>query len=104
MDEELARFAEEGGIVNPALLEPVRVRLRGDLEEMLRRRSTRGDGEFVPDAFEQEFEGVEVEAGVGATVSFRGKIDRLDVAPDTRRVRVIDYKTGKLLREEGRAV
>ena len=95
--EELTRFADEGGIVNPALLEPVRVRLRSDLEEMLRDEiESNEDGEgFVPEAFEQEFADLEVALGEGAAISFRGKIDRLDVATGAKRVRVIDYKTGK---------
>jgi len=94
VDEALQAFAEAGGIVNPALLDPVRVRLRGDLEEMLRDEAERkGDG-FVPEEFEREFEDVEVPLAEGRTISFRGKIDRLDVAKSARRVRVVDYKTG----------
>jgi RecB family exonuclease len=94
VDEELASFAAEGGIVNAALLDPIRVRLRSDIEEMLRDEIESAADGFVPEAFEQEFEAVEVALGPGATVTFRGKIDRLDVAEGARRVRVIDYKTG----------
>lgn len=94
VDEALRAFAEAGGIVNAALLEPVRVRLRGDLEEMLRDEVESGAEGFVPDDFERVFEGVEVALAEGRTVSFRGKIDRLDVARKATRVRVIDYKTG----------
>jgi energy-coupling factor transporter ATP-binding protein EcfA2 len=50
---------------------------------------------FVPAAFEREFEELEVAIGAGAAVSFRGKIDRLDLSRTTGQVRVIDYKTGK---------
>lgn len=94
VDEELVRFASEGGIVNAALLDPIRVRLRSDIEEMLRDEIERAADGFVPEEFEREFEGVEVELGSGEAVSFRGKIDRLDLTRKARRVRVIDYKTG----------
>jgi ATP-dependent helicase/nuclease subunit B len=96
VDEELDLFAREGGIVNAALLGPVRVRLRSDLEDMLRDEVESDDGQgFVPQAFEQEFADLEVSLADGA-VTFRGKMDRLDVSSEVRRVRVIDYKTGKL--------
>jgi len=94
VDEALQAFAEAGGIVNAALLDPVRVRLRGDLEEMLRDEVERAGDGFVPEDFEREFENVAVPLAEGRTISFRGKIDRLDVAKSARRVRVVDYKTG----------
>jgi len=37
---------------------------------------------------------VDVEVGDGRTVTFRGRIDRVDRSPDGRRVVVYDYKTG----------
>ena len=37
----------------------------------------------------------EVELADGRVVRFRGQVDRVDVAPDGRRVRVVDYKTGR---------
>jgi RecB family exonuclease len=49
----------------------------------------------VPVAFEHEFADLAVPVGEAATISFRGWIDRIDVAAGSRRVRVIDYKTGK---------
>jgi RecB family exonuclease len=94
VDEALQAFAEAGGIVNAALLDPVRVRLRGDLEEMLRDQVEKAGEGFVPQEFEREFENVEVSLDEGRTISFRGKIDRLDVAGGSRQVRVVDYKTG----------
>jgi ATP-dependent helicase/DNAse subunit B len=96
VDEELDRFAAEGGIMNAALLGPVRIRLRSDLEEMIQDqvRQARTDPDFVPAAFEQSFEAVEVVLAAG-TVRFKGKIDRLDLSGNTGPVRVIDYKTGK---------
>jgi len=94
VDEELVAFADAGGIVNAALLDPVRVRLRGDLEEMLRDEVESAADGFVPEEFERGFENVEAPLAEGRTISFRGKIDRLDVASGARRVRVVDYKTG----------
>jgi ATP-dependent helicase/nuclease subunit B len=34
--------------------------------------------------------------GEGASIEFRGRVDRIDVSPDGRHARVIDYKTGTL--------
>jgi len=95
VNEELERFAAEGGIMNLALLGPVRERLRSDLEDMLRDEadSANAAAGFVPEAFEREFADVEVSLGAEGKITFRGKIDRLDLSRG--RVRVIDYKTGK---------
>jgi RecB family exonuclease len=94
VDDELASFAAKGGIVNLALLDPVRVRLRSDLEEMLRDEIDTAKGDFVPEAFEREFADLEVALPAGGAVTFRGKIDRIDASRGGRQVRVIDYKTG----------
>jgi RecB family exonuclease len=97
VEEELTRFAAEGGIVNAALLDPVRIRLQSDLEEMLReevRAAEDGDA-FVPTEFEREFADLEVALTPDSSIAFRGKIDRIDLDPASGRVRVIDYKTGK---------
>jgi RecB family exonuclease len=93
VDEALDGFVAEGGILNVGLLEPVRVRLRADLEEMLRDQVETHEG-FVPVAFEHAFADLAVTLGDGASIAFRGSIDRIDVAPESRRVRVVDYKTG----------
>lgn len=62
----------------------------------------RGEGGWVPRHFEKAFGGegtpppwgaVDVDVASGQTVSFRGYVDRVDVAPG--RVRIIDYKTGR---------
>lgn len=95
VDEELAKHAAENGVRHPALLDPARLRLRADVEGLLRdeARALAEDG-FVPALFERAFEGVEISLGDGAAVRFRGKIDRLDTAKKGRGVRVVDYKTG----------
>ncbi|MCZ7526480.1 MAG: PD-(D/E)XK nuclease family protein [Acidimicrobiia bacterium] len=53
-----------------------------------------------PDALELVFgddagEPVSVTLPGGTTVAFRGRIDRIDVAPDGSRLVVLDYKTGR---------
>jgi ATP-dependent helicase/DNAse subunit B len=97
VDEALAAFAAEGGIVNPALLDPVRVRLHSDIEEMLADEVKCADetDEFVPVAFEHEFADLTVPLGRGVSITFDGKIDRIDASRRSCRVRVIDYKTGR---------
>jgi ATP-dependent helicase/nuclease subunit B len=87
------RFSAEGGIVHPALLEPVKGKLKAELGELLEREAERVD-DFVPTAFEQPFEGIEVEFHPGQTVTFRGRLDRVDRRPVPPTVRVVDYKTG----------
>ncbi len=59
----------------------------------------------APDGLERAFgdDGeapVEVELGDGRTVTFRGRIDRVDRSPDGRQVVVYDYKTGSSRYEE----
>ncbi|MCL4821599.1 MAG: exodeoxyribonuclease V subunit gamma [Vicinamibacteria bacterium] len=96
VDEALARHAAENGVRHPALLEPERVRLCADLERMLRDEAeSLVAGDWVPREFEREFEGVSIPLGDGQAVSFAGRIDRIDVSTKGRRVRVVDYKTGK---------
>ncbi|MBD3348113.1 MAG: hypothetical protein GF400_02820 [Candidatus Eisenbacteria bacterium] len=51
-------------------------------------RERRGD-----DALSTE-ETVHFDAGEGVGLAFGGRIDRVDVSPDTSRARIIDYKTG----------
>ncbi len=55
----------------------------------------------MPVAFEHAFEALPLPIGEGIEVAFRGTIDRIDVDPASRRVRVIDYKTGKYFWERG---
>ena len=90
------QLVPEGAILNEALLAPAKGSIRSAFSELLRREAEADDG-FVPAQFEQRFEGVEVPLGDGRTISFAGSIDRVDLASgDAKRVRVVDYKTGKL--------
>ena len=70
--------------------------IRSAFSELLQREADADDG-FVPAAFEQRFEGVEVPLAEGRAMSFNGQIDRADFASGgaKRTVRMVDYKTGK---------
>lgn len=50
------------------------------------------DAGFLPQAFEQEFTPLEVEDSRGSRLFLFGKIDRVDIEPDSGTVRVVDYK------------
>jgi len=90
-----------GEILNEALLAPAKGSIRSAFSELLRREAEADDG-FVPAVFERPFEGVDVPLGDGRKVSFAGKIDRADLASGpAKRVRVVDYKTGKPPWKEG---
>jgi hypothetical protein len=83
-----------------------RTRLLADVAAALDAEA-RGGGEWIPTAFELPF-------GAGADsppvewtlpderrIAFRGRLDRLDVARDGARARVIDYKSGRAPRSAG---
>ncbi|MFN2442004.1 MAG: PD-(D/E)XK nuclease family protein [Thermoanaerobaculia bacterium] len=46
------------------------------------------------DEREPDFPPVSIEVG-GSEIRLRGRIDRVDISPDGKRIRVVDYKTGK---------
>jgi RecB family exonuclease len=101
VDEAAGEVVARGGILNEALLAPAKGSIRSAFSELLRREAEADDG-FVPTAFEQPFEGVEVALGDGRTIAFAGSIDRADLASgEAKRVRVVDYKTGKPPWKEG---
>lgn len=94
-----ARFAraEAEGVTGFGLLwEQDRDVLLADLLEWLDRddQRRREHGGLVPVAAEWNFPRVEIPLGDGRTLRMRGKIDRIDRAPDGGLV-VTDYKTGK---------
>ena len=59
VDEAAGELVAKGKILNDALLAPARGSIRAALFELLQREADADDG-FVPAAFEQRFEGVEV--------------------------------------------
>jgi RecB family exonuclease len=73
-----------------------------DLERHLQseiNRNEKGVTSWIPEAFEEEFGGLQspaVEiAAVSEDVRLRGQIDRLDLSSDRTAARVVDYKSGK---------
>lgn len=96
----LDQAAAEGLVVHRSLLEPLEIEMRRDIGEALRRETDKTDG-FVPADFEREFEDVTFSFGDGREVVFRGKLDRVDLAANPARARVIDYKTGGFWDEPG---
>ncbi len=100
LDEAFASFTEAGGIMHPALAIAARDQIRANLDELLEREVAQAD-DFVPDRFELMFEKVSFDFARGRSLMFRGKMDRLDVAARPRRVRVVDYKSGRYDWEDG---
>lgn len=99
LDSKFATFTEAGGIVHPALVSAVRDQMRADLEDLLEREVDEPDG-FVPDQFELAFEKLPFDFAAGRSLTFKGYMDRLDVASKPKRVRVTDYKGGKYVWED----
>jgi ATP-dependent helicase/DNAse subunit B len=114
-EEHFHKFAGSGATGFPLLWEIEQERLRERLSAFLEREcETRG--EFLPTAFEVHFgasapEGenenslllfpdgpVRLRLFDGEEVTLRGRIDRIDLSPDQRRARIVDYKTGKPIR------
>jgi ATP-dependent helicase/DNAse subunit B len=101
VDEAAQELVTRGEILNAALLAPAIGSIHSAFSELLQREAKEED-EFVPAQFEQPFEGVEVPLGDGRAISFNGWIDRVDVAAGKgKRLRVVDYKTGKFRWKEG---
>ena len=100
IEEEFALFTEGGGVVHPALVTAARGQMHADLDELLEKEAGQ-PGDFVPDQFELEFKELPFEFAPGRSLTFRGFMDRLDVAARPKRVRVIDYKSGGYYWDEG---
>ncbi|HVF74905.1 MAG TPA: PD-(D/E)XK nuclease family protein [Acidimicrobiales bacterium] len=101
--DELFVDAERRGVTGrPLLWRGQRRRIRRDVLGLLDRdEELRAQAGVVPVAGELAFgldpEGlpaVEVVTPSGRKVAFRGRIDRVDLAPDGSRLVVLDYKTG----------
>jgi RecB family exonuclease len=95
----LDEAAAAGRVVHRLLLEPLEIEMRRDIDELLRRELDTG-GDFVPSAFETEFDEVPFAFGDGREIVLRGKLDRIDLAANPARLRVIDYKTGGFYDDE----
>lgn len=106
----LAEFEAEGRVGRPLLWRLDRERLVRDLLEWFdyeRRRplaleTTRREWRFgmpatgdQPDDPTSRLEPLRIEDASGRAVAFRGRIDRVDVDPGGRRLRVVDYKSGR---------
>jgi ATP-dependent helicase/nuclease subunit B len=109
LDEVFAEAERRGITGRPLLWGIQRRRLRRDILGFLDRdEEARADEGVVPVAGELgfgttdgELPAVEVATGKGRKLTFRGKIDRVDAAPDGSRVVVLDYKTGSIVRYRG---
>lgn len=103
LDLAAAAFADlerRGGAGHPALWPIDRARILGDLRQFVRDDAAyRAAAGARPVAVEDRFgfgddPGVELSLGVGRTVRFRGRMDRVDAGPGGA-LAVIDYKTGR---------
>jgi RecB family exonuclease len=87
----LARF-ERNHVTGPALLWQLEQRRILRMLTRFFERETADDSGFIPRYFEREFT---CDYTDGVQVSFRGKMDRVDISPEGS-ARVVDYKTGKV--------
>jgi ATP-dependent helicase/nuclease subunit B len=103
--------AERRGVTGlPALWAGERARLRAELLSALEAEADDAagqepDGRWIPARFEAAF-GVEWREGAGPALAYPlpdgteirlcGTIDRIDLSPDARHARVLDYKTGRV--------
>ena len=101
--------AERRGVTGlPALWAGERARLHAELLSALEAEADDAAGQdpaWIPARFEAAF-GVEWREGAGPPLAYRladgteirlcGTIDRIDLSPDERHARVLDYKTGRV--------
>lgn len=100
LDDGVDAFTQAGGVVNRSLLDAQLDQMRANLDGLIEREPELQQ-DFVPDRFELAFTQLPFEFAPGRSVTFHGYMDRLDVAAGPRRVRVIDYKTGKYFWKDG---
>ena len=96
LDEEVAKLTSAGTIVHAGLVGAVRDQMEADLYDLLE-REVEDAGDFVPDRFELEFTDLTFDFARGRRLTFRGFMDRVDVAQKPKRVRVTDYKSGRFI-------
>jgi RecB family exonuclease/superfamily I DNA/RNA helicase len=111
-EEHCRRFTRTKATGFPLLWELEQERIHERLALLLQREYEAGD-DFLPTAFEARF-GTDMATRAtderepffpagpvqfvlddGAEIGLRGRIDRIDLSPDQRRARILDYKTGK---------
>jgi ATP-dependent helicase/nuclease subunit B len=105
-DRVFSEAEAEGFTGAPLLWEIDRQEILEDLRVVLK-RTCEESPEWIPTHFEVRFgyqspsskaprspEAISLTLEGQSTVSFRGRIDRVDFSPDGSRLRVIDYKTG----------
>jgi ATP-dependent helicase/DNAse subunit B len=94
--EHFSRVEREG-LAGPAAAWALRQKfILEDLERYVR---TETGKDWLPEDFERAFgmdgaPGYSIPLG-GETLALRGKIDRLDLSPDRKALRVVDYKSGQ---------
>jgi hypothetical protein len=109
--DEACGEAERRGVTGlPALWAGERARLRAELRSALEAEADDAagpgpHGPWIPARFEAAF-GVEWREGAGPPLTYRlpdgteirlcGTIDRIDLSPDGRHARILDYKTGRV--------
>jgi RecB family exonuclease len=109
--DEACGEAERRGVTGlPALWAGERARLRAELHSALEAEADDAagpgpQGPWIPARFEAAF-GVEWREGAGPPLTYRlpdgteirlcGTIDRIDLSPDGRHARILDYKTGRV--------
>ena len=86
-------FEEEKATGYPLLWSLEKSRIMESLQGFIKTELKDDDG-FVPAYFEQRFN-CPFPLDDKGTISLRGRIDRIDLSPDGRRARIIDYKSGQ---------
>lgn len=94
IEKHLRDFEQRGVTGFPTVWAIKQEIIRQELTAFVAREQRRVADGWQPVEFEKEFAGLEV----APPVRVRGKIDRVDRSADGRRLRVLDYKTGRLPR------
>ena len=92
-EEVLQKFAQERATGYPLLWSLEKSRIMASLEGFIK-RELKDQAGFEPAYLEQSFNCSFPLDGKGA-VLLNGRIDRIDLSPDGRKARIIDYKTGQ---------
>ena len=94
-EAELDLWDARDGLGTPPAAKSARQMILDDLQQQrIDIEQPHAAAGWQPWAAERSFEGAEVPLGDSRTIAMRGKMDRIDVAHDGRRL-ALDYKTGK---------